>query len=74
MKSATYYNPSGQPAVQLDVLATNEDGTVDLGRVVAKKPVVVIGKCRVSKEPAEGQCVLEVEAPSAPKSDGAPQA
>lgn len=59
--TAIYYNPEGQPPVQLSVLRTNGDGTVDLGRVVDKKPVVVIGRCRVSETPQAGQCVLDVE-------------
>lgn len=56
MRTATYYNDPITNATPLYVLATNDDGTVDLG--TAKK-VLVVGRCPVAKTPTPGSCVLD---------------
>jgi hypothetical protein len=63
MKTATYHNPDNLPAKQLRVLATNDDGTVNLG---TDEKTVLVTKCRVADKPTVGQCTLDPE-PAAKK-------
>lgn len=59
MRTAIYYNDPITNCTSLFVLATNADGTVDLG---TDKKTLVVGKCKVSDTPVPGQCVLDVVA------------
>lgn len=57
MKTALYHQEFRTP-VELEVLAENQDGTVDLGR----EGKLVVGKCAVTEDSAPGSCTIQKQA------------
>lgn len=70
-KFATYHTDAAPLARRLEVLDTNKNGTVELGRIENGEKVLVIGSCPVSAEAKVGHCVLDLPAK---KASGAPEA
>ena len=66
MAKATYFYEfnGGLQSLELQVLAENKDGTLELGRKAEgeDRTELVIGKCPVSAAPADGRCVRIAEA------------
>lgn len=60
MRNALYHFDAAQPPRTLLVLADNQDGTLELGRVDpadATKTILVVGKCPVSTDGKPGTAV-----------------
>ena len=61
--SKAIYHPEAGRQVVFDVIAKNDDGTVDL----AFEGVAVVTSCPVTESPTVGACVLEKQTKSKDK-------
>lgn len=73
MAKATYYNEIGE-GKEFEILAKNDNGTLDIGTVAEDgKKTVVVRQVVVTEKPVTGSVTVEKPAPKADKPAAAPK-